>query len=255
MTDLSSPCLPLERIRARLDALMEKKDYPGAERLLDYWLEEAGRSGDKRGEMSLRGEKIGFLRKTGAKEQALREVDLALSLLEETGMDGTLTGGTLRINAATALNAFGENERALALFEKANADLLAGAAPPPALLGGLYNNMGLCCAALGRNTEALGCFDRAMEQMGKCENGALEQAVTCLNRADVLEKELGPEEAEPLLTPLLEEAGALLDRPGLPRDAYYAFVCEKCAPVFDYYGFFRTAQALRARAEAIHERA
>ena len=48
---------------------------------------------------------------------------------------------------------------------------------------------------------------------------------------------------------------ALLDRPGLPRDAYYAFVCEKCAPVFDYYGFFRTAQALRARAEAIHERA
>ena len=31
---------------------------------------------------------------------------------------------------------------------------------------------------------------------------------------------------------------------------YYAFVCEKCAPTFEYYGYFLAAQDLNERAEA-----
>ena len=41
----------------------------------------------------------------------------------------------------------------------------------------------------------------------------------------------------------------------MPRDGYYAFVCEKCAPTFDYYGYFLIADDLNERAKAIYERA
>ena len=53
----------------------------------------------------------------------------------------------------------------------------------------------------------------------------------------------------------LEAAERLLDDPALPRDGYYAFVCEKCAPTFDYYGYFLVADDLNERARAIYERA
>ena len=51
---------------------------------------------------------------------------------------------------------------------------------------------------------------------------------------------------------LLEQASELLGRPELPRDGYYAFVCEKCAPTFDYYGWFAEAAALKEEAERLY---
>ena len=229
--------VPLDRIRQKTDALMAKRDTTGAERVLLYWLSEALAARDGRGELALRGELIGHYRKTGDREKALAQIGPALSLIGTLGLEGTVTSGTARINAATALSAFGENARALKLFEAARADYENGGGVSPALRGGLYNNMGLCYAALGL-----------------APHGALEQAVTCLNRADTLAAEMGPEAAEAQINALLEQAETLLDTPDLPRDGYYAFVCEKCAPVFDYYGCFITAQALRERADEIHDR-
>ena len=39
----------------------------------------------------------------------------------------------------------------------------------------------------------------------------------------------------------------------LPRNGYYAFVCEKCAPVFGYYGYFLTERELKRRAREIYD--
>ena len=39
-----------------------------------------------------------------------------------------------------------------------------------------------------------------------------------------------------------------------PDPGYYAFVCEKCAPAFSYYGYFLAAQELERRAKEIYER-
>ena len=36
------------------------------------------------------------------------------------------------------------------------------------------------------------------------------------------------------------------------RIGYYAFVCEKCTPTFEYYGYFLTAEALKETAEKIY---
>ena len=93
-----------------------------------------------------------------------------------------------------------------------------------------------------------------MEQMGRVPGGCLEQAITCINMANAAEDELGPEESEQRINDLLDRAFELLDRGEAPRDGYYAFVCEKCAPAFSYYGFFLQADDLQNRADEIYRK-
>ena len=77
--------------------------------------------------------------------------------------------------------------------------------------------------------------------------------MTWLNLADMLEAKLGPEAAEGPVAECLDRAEKLLDTEGLPRNGYYAFVCEKCAPVFGYYGYFAAQEALEKRVKQIRE--
>ena len=245
--------IPRQRVVEKLDEYMSRRDYAGAQRHLLYWLEEARLGGDLRGELMLRNELVGHCRKTGDREGALENAGAALALIDRLDFGGTISAATTFVNAATAMSAFGEHERALSLFEKARHIYESAAATEPQLLGGLYNNMALTCAALGRWDEAGALYDRAVAQMEKVPGGALEIAITCLNRADLLAARDGLEAAERAIFDLCERAVALLDGPELAHDGYYAFVCEKCAPTLDYYGWFDDARRLREEARRIYE--
>ncbi len=247
--------VPQQRIVEKLDEYMERRDWAGAERHLLYWLEEAIQGGDDRGRLLICNELVGHYRKTGSRENALARAEEALALVDRLELGGSLSAGTTCVNAATACSAFGEDERALDLFGKAREIFETRADTGPELLGGLYNNMALTLAALGRYDEAHVLFDRAMEAMGRVPGGELEQAVTCLNRADALEAELGAAEAEARIRPLLDRALQLLRTSSAPRDGYYAFVCDKCAPGFGHHGYAAAASELSAAAEAIYDRA
>ena len=174
----------------------------------------------------------------------------------------------------------------------------------PQLLGGLYNNMALTYAALGRYEEALALYEKAVGVLADVPDGDLEQAITFLNMANAVEAQLGMEEGESRIYGLVDRAEELLESKGremlgpeggsteasgegsadgaaggaggrgaqpngsaakeaaLPlrersreeraRIGYYAFVCEKCAPTFEYYGYFLTAEALKETAEKIY---
>lgn len=244
--------VPQKRIAEKLDAYMAKKDYKGAERHLLYWLEEARLGRDLRGELMVRGELIGHYRKTGNREGALENVDRVLSLLKEMDFEDSISAGTAFVNAATALNAFGENERSLELFEKARKIYEASPRTDLSLLGGLYNNMALTCSALGRYDEALALYEKAVSVMRKVPGGHLEEAITCLNMADTLEKQGGMEENEKSIFSLLDRALDLLKEQGEAPAGYFAFVLEKCAPAFSYYGYFAAAQELSEKAEKIY---
>ena len=244
--------IPQRRVIEKMDGYMARRDYAGAERHLLYWLEEARAGGDLRGMLMVRNELVGHYRKTGQRERAMESVDEALRLVGALGFGDTLSAATTYVNAGTAMNAFGEDGRALSLFERARPIYEASPATRPELLGGLYNNMALACASLGRFGEADALYDRAMAAMAKAPNGELEQAITCLNRANLVEARDGMEAGEGPIFDLMEQASGLLHKPGLPHDGYYAFVCEKCAPTFDYYGFFAEAEELRGEAERIY---
>ncbi len=245
--------VPQQRIIEKMNDYMSRRDYKGAERHLNYWLEEARLGHDKGGELLIRNELVGHYRKTGNGDKAFESIDEALRLLKELAFDGTVSAGTTYVNCATACNAFGENERSLELFEKAKAAYESNENTSPELLGGLYNNMALTCVALKKYDEALKLYDRAYETMEKVENGALEQAITLLNIADAYEAQLGAENAESKIFDLLDRAYGLLTLPEVKKDGYYAFVCEKCAPTFSYYGYFAAAKDLNDRAESIYE--
>lgn len=243
------------RVIARLDEYLSRNDKAGAERHLLYWLEEARAGRDRRGEHSLKNELMGFYRKEGKEEEALRFALSALEDLTPLGLAGTVTAGTCLVNVATVYFTFHRAKEAMPYFEQARPlyeSLLPGDDPR---LGGLYNNTALALTDLGRYDQALELYQKALETMAKKPGGELEEAITHLNMANTLEGKLGLEEADEPIGEHLEAALALLDDPKVPHDGYYAFVCEKCAPTFGYYGHFFTQSDLEWRAREIYERA
>ncbi len=246
--------VPQGRIIEKMNEYMSRRDYAGAERHLLYWLEEAKLGHDKGGELMIRGELVGHFRKTANREGAFESATEALRLIKEIQFEKSISAATTYINIATAYNAFDENEKAVPLFEKAMAIYEASDNVSPELLGGLYNNMALTLVSLGRFDEAYPLYDKALAVMEKVTGGELEQAITYLNIADALEAQLGGEQAEGRISELLDKAYDLLINNSAPKDGYYAFVCEKCAPSFSYYGYFLAAGELNKRAEEIYER-
>ena len=246
--------VPQQRIRQKVDDYMSRRDYDGVERHLKYWLEEANMVGDLRGALMIRNEMIGHYRKVGDRDHAIESADEAIRLLEELEYGESLTAGTTYVNIATAYNAFSENEASLQMFQKAREVYEQIEDTPPELLGGLYNNMALTCMSLGRFDEMEKLYNMAMDKMTYAPNGVLEQAITCLNMANGIEARKGLEAGEGEINELVERALELLDMPSVPRDGYYAFVCEKCAPSFEYYGYFLAAEDLKERSRKIYER-
>lgn len=275
--------VPQQRIVEKLDEYMARRDTAGAERHLLYWLEEAQLGRDLRGELMLRNELTGHYRKAGEKEKALANADRALELLKELGMEQTVSAGTTYVNAATANNAFGENERSIELFRKARAVFEAaprreaeGAGVSPEFLGGLYNNMALAETALGHYPEAEELYEKALQVMETVPGGEPEQAITWLNMVQTVVTACGMEDeaAEKRIGEYLERAEALLDKvwkevsgntePGADAEAvsaasvsparrgYAAFVFEKCAPMFLQCGWFAVSKELKKRAEELY---
>jgi tetratricopeptide (TPR) repeat protein len=112
--------------------------------------------------------------------------------------------------------------------------------------------MALTLVDLGRYSEADEAYRKAIAIMEKNAGGELEVAITYLNMASAAESELGLLDADETIADLLNKARELLEN-ATERDGYYAFVCEKCASVFDYYGQFLYAKELHDRARRIYE--
>ena len=244
--------VPQRRIVEKVNDYMSRRDYAGVERHLNYWLEEARLGHDLRGELTIRNELIGHYRKVGNKEKAFENIEEAISLVEVLDFEESMSGAVTFVNAGTACNAFDEHFRAVRLFKKAGAVMEKDDNTDPAFSGGLYNNMALAYVSLHQYGQAYEMYEKAMTVMGKVPNGCLEQAITLINIANAKEYEYGLEEAEEEIASLMERAYALLDTQVVPRDGYYAFVCEKCAPAFSYYGFFADAAELQRRSEEIY---
>lgn len=246
--------IPLRRIIEKLDDDLSRNDYDAAERHLAYWLAEADVCRDMRGKLSLLNERIGLYRKTGKREETLKSIADTLELAEKSDIDGTVTMGTTLVNAATGYKAFGMAEDALPLYERAREIYESVLSEDDGRLGGLYNNMALALVDTGRFDEAEDLYRKALAIMEKAENGELECAITYCNLCDLAAARHGTDGAEDEIALYLETAESLLATESLPRDGYYAFVCEKCAPTFGYYGFFMTEIELNKRAGEIYER-
>ena len=244
-------CISVDRILSKLDEHLHKNDYISAERHLTYWLSEAVAGGDARTELLVRNELMGLYRKLGCENEAIAAANSAMEKIEAMGIGDQVGAATSFLNCATVYKAFGRADEAIPIFERARAVYEKELDPSDERLGGLYNNMALALVDLGRFSEANELYRRAISVMEKAEGGAPEVAITYLNMASAAEAEYGLEEADGTIQKYLDVAEELLEG-HTERDGNYAFVCEKCASVFDYYGRFVYATELAKRAERIY---
>ena len=244
-------CISIDRILAKLDEYLHKNDYASAERHLKYWLAESIGNNDLKTELLIRNELMGLYRKLCKREEAIDCATTALDKIYTFHIGHQVGAATTFLNCATVYKAFGMAEKALPLFEKAKEIYERELEMTDSRLGGLYNNMALALVDLKEFGAANELYRKAILIMQFAENGSLEVAITYLNMANAAEAELGALEAEETILKYLDKAEKLLEEyPN--KDGYYAFVCEKCASVFGYYGRFVFANELVERARRIY---
>ncbi len=242
--------IPIERFLERLDDCFAHNDLPGAGRLIDFWYAEAEQIDDRRGRLSVLNEMLGFYRRTNDREKGLWAVQQSVTQVESLGLSESVSGATILLNAATTLKAFDQPKEALPLYESVGTVYRRYLKPDDSLMGGYYNNYALTLCDLGRFEEALSFYQQALEIMQQTPAGLADCAVTYVNAAHLYEAWKGS--LAPEIVEMLTKADACLEDERLPRNSYYAFVCTKCAPSFDYFGFFVRAKELTERAASIY---
>lgn len=244
--------VPMDTVMSKLDEYLGRDDYVRAEAHLRFWIGESEIRRDGMGRLVLLNELMGLLRKTSKCEAAIETSQRALALCDELGLAGRAIHGTTLVNAATVYKAFDRAAEALPLYREALTVYEATLPENDARRGGLHNNMALALVDLAQYDEAEAMYRRALDVMSSNRFGELEMAVTYLNMANEVEARYGLIPAEERINEYVDRARELLDTPGIPRDGYYAFVCEKCAPTFGYYGYFLDADELHGRARRIY---
>ncbi len=243
-----------QRVLDKLDEYLSRNDYMSAERHLLYWKNEAKAINDNRCQLLFLNELAGLYRKLARENDAIQTVKELLDLISLMGIENNIGAGTTYINCATVYKAFGKSNEALPLFEKAKAVYEKELSPEDKRFGGLFNNMALALVDLESYKEAYELYEQAISVMKSVDDGDLEVAITYLNIASAKENELGAVECEAEVRAYIEKAMEIFDNHE-KRDGYYAFVCEKCASVFGYFGYFLYEKDLLKRARDIYERA
>ncbi len=242
----------VSRVIEKLDACFQKNDMVGAGEVLKFWHNEAVALRDFTAELSIVNEELGYFRKIGDAEKGIEAVNRSLALLKELNQDSTVSGGTILLNAATTLKAFGRPEDALPLYEKTLDIYKQYLDKNDMRFGGFYNNFALTLVDLNRFDEAEDYYKRAIMIMKQTIKGLPDCAVTYVNMAHLWETK-NPEEEDKIFY-CLQEAKEILERDDIIKDGYYAYVCSKCAPSYDYFGYFIYAKELNERAKEIYER-
>jgi len=250
-SDVVKP-IDLSRVIAKLDEYLGHNDYVAAERHLLYWREEAKEGNDLRGQFSLAEELMGLYRKLGRREEAIANAETALRLITRLEIEDSVGAATARLNAATVYKAFGEAEKGIPLFEKAREIYESKLDPEDSRVAGLYNNYALALVDVKRFEEARKLYEKALTVIRKTENGEPEEAITELNLASLAEAQYGLEQGEKEIEEHLDRAEKLLLKEGIRKDGNYAFVAEKCAPVFGYYGWFGVEAQLKEESDRIY---
>ena len=194
-------------------------------------------------------ELLGYHRRDGDREKDMAAVNGSLDLLRLHRMGATVSGATVLLNAATTLKCFGRAKESIPIFEHVARVYGDNLDPTDYRFAGLYNNMGLSYEDEEDYLQAERCFRLALQVIAHSRNPQNELAVTCCNLAELYDRQ-DPE--DPRIGEYMEKAWDYLNDPALPRNGYHAFTISKCAPSFDYFGYFLYSRELKERAEKIY---
>ena len=242
--------IPVKRVIEKADEYYNKNDLAGAKRHLEYWEREANALNDDSGELSVVNELLGLYRKNAEKENALRAINKALSLIEKLDIKDAVSAATVYLNLATTYKAFGNFQSALPFYEKTLEIYSANLDKNDVKFGGFYNNYALALTDAEQYDKAEKCYFNAVSVMEKAENGKPDLAITYVNLAHLYERM----EKSEKITDCLFTAYNLLNDETVDKNGYFAYVLDKCAPSFKYFGYDKIAVDMEKEAKEIYER-
>ena len=240
--------IPLQEIIARCDELFNAGKGAETGEFLRQWRQQAQISGDERGELSLLNELIGHYRMNCDPLRGKEAVTSALDLIKKLELSETFSAGTILLNAATALQSFGETEEALTLYKESRRIYEKTLPPGDKRFAGLLNNMAAAYVEKGEFKAAENCYLDALALLQESKD-LMDSAVTCLNLAQLYRSWNNDTE---LIAAMLGCAMEYFDSPQSVRDGYYAHTCSKCASGFGALGRKDIEEELKSRAEKIY---
>ncbi len=231
------------RFIEQLDSYNIRQEYLAAQKHLEDGLKRATQLEDEGAKLTILSEMMGFYRIHNKKEKGLKATQEGLSMLEKHPLGDAITMATIFCNAATTLKAFGKAEEAMPYYESALVLYEGALLKTDKRYAALYNNMALAYADLGKTKEALKQCEKALAIVKAQKDGQPEMAITYLNMADIHLTMLNTnakteENHEDTIEKLIKMAYNCLQEYQGENDAYFAYVCQKCAPSFGYHGYF-----------------
>ena len=241
--------VPIARVMDKLDELFSRNDLPAVGRLLEYWENEARNLGDKRGLLEILNEEIGYFRRTNDKEKGVSVVREAFELIKELNAEELVSSGTVYVNGATTLKAFGMPEAAMPYYEKARIIYERELDPTDYRIAAFHNNISSAYKDLGdiENAEKA-CFE-AISILEKREGFLGEIAVTLCNIAHMYHER---DPFDERVYSLMDRAWECLTSDKNERNGDFAFLCSKCYPSFGYFGYFEREAELKDLTEKIY---
>ena len=242
--------IPLNRVFDKLNEQFSRNDLPGAGKTLDFWESEARSLGDTRGLLEILNEKIGYYRRTGDEQKGTSAISEAFELIEKQGVGDPISSGTVYLNGATTMKAFGKAEAAMSYYEKAKALYESHLDPKDYRLAALYNNVSSAYKDIGDYISAeMSCF-KAIEILDGKEDCLGEIAVSLINVAHIYYDQ---DPLDERIYEIMDKAWELLKSDKNQLDGDFAFICSKCYPSFGFFGYFEKEAELKALSEKIYE--
>lgn len=241
--------VPIYRVMEKLDSFFARNDLIGALRLLEYWEREARNLGDERGLLEILNEEIGCYRRVSDKERGLSAVNEALSLIEKNELWDKISSGTVYLNAATTMKAFGMAEEAMPIYRKAKDIYDKYLDKNDYKFAAFYNNISSAYKDIGQQDKAEEACYAAIEILEKRDDRYGEIAVTLINIAHLYY------DADPFderVYGIMDKAWDYLMSDKNERNGDFAFLCSKCYPSFGYFGYFEREAELKALTEKIY---
>lgn len=224
--------IPVAEILQECDKLFNSNRSAEVGALLRAWRVRAQELGDKSGELTILSELMGHYRMAGDSEHGIAAVNDGVSLIEELKISDSLSAGTIYINAATALSAFGHFNEALELYQKASKCYTKHLESDDVRFAGLFNNMASVHLAAGDFSTAEELYLKSIDLLS-AKKSFMDLAVTFVNLAQLY---YAQNREKIVVSSTLDCAMLCFDVPGVVRDGYYAHTCVKCAQAFGAMG-------------------
>ena len=240
--------IPLGDILKECDRLFNSNAKAELGAFLRAWRVRAQNIGDISGELSILNELVGYYRMANDKEHAIPAVNDALRLIQENGIEGSLSAGTILLNIATALCAFGETEQALKHYNTAYQCYFDNLPAGDVRFAGLYNNMASAYLATENFIRAEEYYLQAADILSSA-NSIMDLAVTYVNLAQLYFRR---QEHPDVVNSTLDCAMLCFNSPDAVHDGYYAHTCTKCAAAFGELGRKDDEEELMTRARSFY---